>query len=69
MACGTFDVDIISLEMGNRLPFYFKHTTVGLAIDRGIYFEISYAPAIRGIYNQNKWEGGECAFLEGLVHI
>ncbi|CAG8483261.1 5286_t:CDS:2 [Paraglomus brasilianum] len=47
MACGTFDVDIISLEMGNRLPFYFKHTTVGLAIDRGIYFEISYAPAIR----------------------
>ncbi|CAG8656771.1 15062_t:CDS:2, partial [Acaulospora morrowiae] len=46
-ACGTFDVDIISLEMGSRLPFYLKHGTVGLAIERGVFFEICYAPAIR----------------------
>ncbi|CAG8438684.1 3550_t:CDS:2 [Funneliformis caledonium] len=46
-ACGTYEIDIISLEMGSRLPFYIKHGPVGLAIERGIYFEICYAPAIR----------------------
>ncbi|RHZ65096.1 hypothetical protein Glove_319g29 [Diversispora epigaea] len=46
-ACGTFEADIISLEMGSRLPFYIKHSTVGLAIERGVFFEICYAPAIR----------------------
>ncbi|RIA92412.1 RNase P subunit p30-domain-containing protein [Glomus cerebriforme] len=45
--CGTLEVDIISLEMGSRLPFYIKHGPVGLAIERGVYFEICYAPAIR----------------------
>ncbi|KAJ3055906.1 Ribonuclease P protein subunit p30 [Rhizophlyctis rosea] len=46
-ACQTFDVDIISLDMGSRLPFYMKGPTVNLAISRGIHFEICYAPAIR----------------------
>ncbi|CAG8815047.1 14264_t:CDS:2 [Cetraspora pellucida] len=46
-ACSTLEVDIISLEMGSRLSFYLKHSIVGLAIERGIFFEISYAPAIR----------------------
>ncbi|GET04308.1 ribonuclease P protein subunit p30-like [Rhizophagus clarus] len=46
-ACGTLEVDIITLEMGSRLPFYIKHGPVGLAIERGVYFEICYAPAIR----------------------
>ncbi|PKY43037.1 PHP domain-like protein [Rhizophagus irregularis] len=45
--CGTLEVDIVSLEMGSRLPFYIKHGPVGLAIERGVYFEICYAPAIR----------------------
>lgn len=47
--CGTLEVDIVSLEMGSRLPFYIKHGPVGLAIERGVYFEICYAPAIRGL--------------------
>ncbi|KAF9899879.1 hypothetical protein BX616_002797, partial [Lobosporangium transversale] len=46
-ACGTFEVDIISLDMSARLPFYLKHSTVGLAIERGIYFELCYSAAIR----------------------
>ncbi|CAG8510753.1 12291_t:CDS:2 [Dentiscutata erythropus] len=46
-ACNTLEIDIISLEMGSRLPFYLKHSIVGTAIERGIFFEISYAPAIR----------------------
>jgi ribonuclease P/MRP protein subunit RPP1 len=47
-ACGTFEVDIISLDMSARLPFYLKHSTVGLAVERGIYFELCYGAAIRG---------------------
>ncbi|ORY01412.1 ribonuclease P protein subunit p30 [Basidiobolus meristosporus CBS 931.73] len=46
-ACGTFEVDIISLELSTRLPFYLKHSTVGLAIERGIHFEISYSACIK----------------------
>ncbi|KAF9337352.1 hypothetical protein BG006_005159 [Podila minutissima] len=46
-ACGTFEVDIISLDMAARLPFYLKHSTVGLAVERGIYFELCYSAAIR----------------------
>ncbi|KAJ3023108.1 Ribonuclease P protein subunit p30 [Thoreauomyces humboldtii] len=46
-ACGTMDVDIISLDMGNRLPWYLKQPTVNVAVTRGIFFEITYAPAIR----------------------
>ncbi|KAF9405472.1 hypothetical protein BGZ94_003526 [Podila epigama] len=46
-ACGTFEVDIISLDMSARLPFYMKHSTVGLAVERGIYFEVCYGAAIR----------------------
>ncbi|CAG8693391.1 25957_t:CDS:2, partial [Gigaspora margarita] len=32
-ACNTLEIDIISLEMGSRLPFYLKHSIVGLAIE------------------------------------
>ncbi|KAJ3038937.1 Ribonuclease P protein subunit p30 [Rhizophlyctis rosea] len=46
-SCQTFEVDIISLDMGSRLPFYIKAPTVNLAVQRGIYFEICYGPAIR----------------------
>ncbi|KAG0005137.1 hypothetical protein BGZ65_011883 [Modicella reniformis] len=47
-ACGTFEIDIISLDMSARLPFYLKHSTVGLAVERGVYFELCYSAAIRG---------------------
>ncbi|RKO84025.1 RNase P subunit p30, partial [Blyttiomyces helicus] len=46
-ACKTYEVDIISLDMGSRLPFYLKQPMVNLAISRGLYFEICYGPAIR----------------------
>jgi len=48
-ACSSFDVDIISLDFSSRLPFYLKHTTLGLAISRGIHFEICYSGVLRGI--------------------
>ena len=47
-ACESLDVDIISLDLSTRLAFSIKPKQVKLAISRGIHFEISYAPAIRG---------------------
>ncbi|KAI9141205.1 RNase P subunit p30, partial [Paraphysoderma sedebokerense] len=47
IACSTLDVDIISLDLSERLPFYIKRNLVGVAIERGIVFEICYSKAIR----------------------
>jgi ribonuclease P/MRP protein subunit RPP1 len=41
-ACSALEVDIISLDVSKRLPFYLRHRTVGAAIERGIKFEIAY---------------------------
>ncbi|KAJ3090774.1 hypothetical protein HK102_002733 [Quaeritorhiza haematococci] len=46
-ACATFEIDIITLDLSMRLPFHLKHTTINQAIQRGIYFEISYGAALR----------------------
>eukprot|EP01135_Chromosphaera_perkinsii_P008011 Nk52_evm83s1073 gene=Nk52_evmTU83s1073 len=47
MVCSTLDVDIISFDFSRRIPFYFKMPPVGLAIERGLYFEITYSASIR----------------------
>ncbi|KAF9581924.1 Ribonuclease P protein subunit p30 [Lunasporangiospora selenospora] len=46
-ACSTLDVDIISIDMSSKIPFYLKHTTVGQAVERGIFFEICYSAALK----------------------
>ncbi|KAA0725350.1 Ribonuclease P protein subunit p30 [Triplophysa tibetana] len=46
-ACMTFDVDIICIAVGERQPFHFKRAPVNGAIDRGVFFDISYTAAIR----------------------
>ncbi|KAI9342240.1 RNase P subunit p30-domain-containing protein [Obelidium mucronatum] len=46
-AANHCDVDLISLDLGSKLPFYIKKTTVNMAVQKGIYFEIAYAPCIR----------------------
>ncbi|XP_056153502.1 ribonuclease P protein subunit p30 [Lampris incognitus] len=46
-ACMAFDVDIICITVTEKLPFYFKRAPINGAIDRGLVFEIVYAPAIR----------------------
>ncbi|KAJ3219832.1 hypothetical protein HDU67_009020 [Dinochytrium kinnereticum] len=45
--CQQHEIDIISLDMTARIPFFLKATTVNMAIQRGIVFEICYSPAIR----------------------
>lgn len=47
-ACSSYEIDIISLECSSRLPFFLKGSTLGQALDREVYFEITYAAGIRG---------------------
>ncbi|XP_012688854.1 ribonuclease P protein subunit p30 [Clupea harengus] len=46
-ACMTFEVDIICVTVTEKQPFHFKRAPVNGAIDRGVFFEIVYTPAIR----------------------
>ncbi|NWX83136.1 RPP30 protein, partial [Nothoprocta pentlandii] len=47
IACTTLDVDLVCINVTEKLPFYFRRPPVNVAIDRGIYFELIYAPAIK----------------------
>lgn len=48
IACRDADVDIITFDMSSRLPFMLKMSTLNIAIQRGIHFEIQYAHCLRG---------------------
>ena len=41
-------VDLISLDLGTRLPFLLKHKVLGTAVARGLKFEVSYAGLAMG---------------------
>ncbi|KAG9345982.1 hypothetical protein JZ751_007797 [Albula glossodonta] len=43
----SFDVDIICIAVAEKQPFFFKRPPVNGAIDRGVFFEISYVAAIK----------------------
>jgi ribonuclease P/MRP protein subunit RPP1 len=47
LACTTFEVDIISLDLSHRLPFKFKPAPIKAALDRDVFFEICYSPSLR----------------------
>lgn len=46
-ACGSMDIDIISFESNGRVPFKVNRKLYRQAIERGIFFELMYSPAIR----------------------
>ncbi|XP_072524162.1 ribonuclease P protein subunit p30 [Salminus brasiliensis] len=46
-ACMNYDVDIICIAANEKQPFHCKRSPVNGAIERGVFFEISYAAAIR----------------------
>ncbi|XP_052225897.1 ribonuclease P protein subunit p30-like isoform X2 [Dreissena polymorpha] len=46
-ACTALNVDIITLDVTEKLPFKLKRTTINAAVQRGIKFEFQYSPAIR----------------------
>lgn len=45
-ACQSLECDLISLDLSTRFPFYFKMKTLSLALQRGVKFEICYAPGV-----------------------
>ncbi|GLC36662.1 hypothetical protein PLESTM_000486700 [Pleodorina starrii] len=46
-ACTSLDVDVISLELSQRLTIKLRAVAIKAALRRGIYFEICYAPGLR----------------------
>ena len=46
-ASSSLQVDIISLDLGRRLPFRLKAKILAPALDRGVMLEISYACCLR----------------------
>jgi ribonuclease P/MRP protein subunit RPP1 len=46
-ACTGLDVDVISIDFTQRLPYHLKLQHVKQAVDRGVYFEICYSPMIK----------------------
>eukprot|EP00742_Colponemidia_sp_Colp-10_P003196 GILJ01003405.1.p2 GENE.GILJ01003405.1~~GILJ01003405.1.p2 ORF type:complete len:200 (+),score=31.38 GILJ01003405.1:1876-2475(+) len=47
--CSQYECDIICFDLSQRLPFYIKRPPVGQALERGIYFEITYSSALRDV--------------------
>ncbi len=45
-ACKTLECDLISLDLSTRFNFYFKHTMIASALQRGVKFEICYGPGV-----------------------
>ncbi|KAK9450384.1 RNase P subunit p30-domain-containing protein [Limtongia smithiae] len=46
-ACTNMDVDIIALDLTQRLPYMPRHRLFGAAVARGIKFEICYSSATK----------------------
>ncbi|GEQ68751.1 hypothetical protein JCM33374_g2419 [Metschnikowia sp. JCM 33374] len=44
----NLDIDLVSLPMATRLPFFLKHKTIGSALAKGIKFEVCYSGLIAG---------------------
>jgi ribonuclease P/MRP protein subunit RPP1 len=63
IACQSLDVDIISLDLSDRVPFNIKHGLVREAIARGVMFEISYGPSISAPGSKRR------AALSSVMHM
>ncbi|XP_066456817.1 ribonuclease P protein subunit p30 [Eleutherodactylus coqui] len=46
-ACTATDVDIICINVTEKYPFFFKRPPLNAAVERGIFFELIYTPAIK----------------------
>jgi ribonuclease P/MRP protein subunit RPP1 len=51
-ACTQLDIDIISIDMSQRLPYHLNQSAVKGAIKRGVMFEICYAHALTNIVSR-----------------
>ncbi|XP_058109916.1 uncharacterized protein LOC131253107 isoform X2 [Magnolia sinica] len=48
--CKVSEVDLIAIDFSQKLPFRLKLPMVKAAIERGVYFEITYSPLISDIH-------------------
>ncbi|XP_067007699.1 ribonuclease P protein subunit p30 [Anabrus simplex] len=46
IACSSLDVDIISFDPGRKWHFRLKRKQYNMAVERGLFFELMYSPAI-----------------------
>ncbi|KAG8552348.1 hypothetical protein GDO81_004483 [Engystomops pustulosus] len=46
-ACTNIDADLICINVTEKYPFFFRRPPINAAIERGIFFELIYTPAIR----------------------
>ncbi|KAH1066828.1 hypothetical protein J1N35_031815 [Gossypium stocksii] len=53
-ACEKAEVDIISIDFSDKLPFRLKLPMVKAAIKRGIYFEITYSDLIVDVHQRRQ---------------
>ncbi|KAK9279919.1 hypothetical protein L1049_013603 [Liquidambar formosana] len=53
-ACQTSEVDIITIDFSEKLPFRLKLPLVKAAIQRGIYFEIMYSSLIADVQTRRQ---------------
>ncbi|ODQ66969.1 PHP domain-like protein [Nadsonia fulvescens var. elongata DSM 6958] len=44
--CTNPEIDIISFDLTQRLPFFLKHKTACAAVEKGLKFEITYSPSL-----------------------
>ncbi|KAL7685117.1 putative RNase P subunit p30, polymerase/histidinol phosphatase [Plasmopara halstedii] len=44
--CEQADIDLITFDVTNRLPFQLKRPWITTAMKRGLYFEITYTPCL-----------------------
>ncbi|THU61018.1 hypothetical protein C4D60_Mb07t18850 [Musa balbisiana] len=49
-ACESSEVDIIAMDFSQKLPFRLKLPFIKLAIQRGLYFEITYSHLIADVH-------------------
>lgn len=54
LACQSLDIQIISLGMTDKIPFYLKRQLVHLAIGRGIFFELKYSDLLTADTTQKR---------------
>ncbi|XP_076113665.1 ribonuclease P protein subunit p30-like [Mytilus galloprovincialis] len=47
VAVSSLKIDIITVDVTQKLPYPIKRPLINVALERGIYFEIQYSPAIR----------------------
>ncbi|CAA6654848.1 unnamed protein product [Spirodela intermedia] len=69
--CKVSEVDLIAIDFSQKLPFRLKLPMVKAAIERGIYFEITYSHLISDVdvRRQMLTNAKNCFYTLGAIHL